>query len=43
MSVAFTSDQWWKNGVLYCLDVQSRVRARRTGTSLGRLARLAGP
>jgi maltose alpha-D-glucosyltransferase/alpha-amylase len=23
MSVAFTSDQWWKNGVLYCLDVQT--------------------
>jgi maltose alpha-D-glucosyltransferase/alpha-amylase len=23
MSVAFTSDQWWKNGVVYCLDVQT--------------------
>ncbi len=23
MTVAFTSDQWWKNGVLYCLDVQT--------------------
>jgi trehalose synthase len=23
VSVAFTSDQWWKNGVLYCLDVQT--------------------
>ena len=23
MSVEFTSDQWWKNGVVYCLDVQT--------------------
>ena len=23
MSIAFTSDQWWKNGVMYCLDVQT--------------------
>ena len=23
MSIAFTSDQWWKNGVVYCLDVQT--------------------
>ena len=23
MSVQFTSDQWWKNGVVYCLDVQT--------------------
>jgi trehalose synthase len=23
MSVSFTSDQWWKNGVVYCLDVQT--------------------
>jgi trehalose synthase len=23
MSVEFTSDQWWKNGVIYCLDVET--------------------
>jgi trehalose synthase len=23
MSVQFTSDQWWKNGVMYCLDVET--------------------
>jgi trehalose synthase len=23
VSIAFTSDQWWKNGVMYCLDVQT--------------------
>jgi glycosidase len=23
MSVEFTSDQWWKNGVVYCLDVET--------------------
>ena len=23
MSVQFTSDQWWKNGVVYCLDVET--------------------
>jgi maltose alpha-D-glucosyltransferase/alpha-amylase len=23
MSVEFTSDQWWKNGVMYCLDVET--------------------
>ena len=23
MSMQFTSDQWWKNGVIYCLDVET--------------------
>jgi maltose alpha-D-glucosyltransferase/alpha-amylase len=23
MSVQFTSDQWWKNGVMYCLDIET--------------------
>jgi trehalose synthase len=23
VSVEFTSDQWWKNGVIYCLDVET--------------------
>ncbi|HZM29046.1 MAG TPA: alpha-amylase family protein [Acidimicrobiales bacterium] len=25
MSVQFTSDQWWKNGVVYCLDVETFI------------------
>ncbi|HET6950486.1 MAG TPA: alpha-amylase family protein [Acidimicrobiales bacterium] len=32
MSVAFTSDQWWKNGVLYCLDVQTFLDGDGDGT-----------
>ena len=23
MSIARTSDQWWKNAVIYCLDVET--------------------
>ena len=23
MSIRITSDQWWKNGLIYCLDVET--------------------
>ena len=32
MSVQFTSDQWWKNGVVYCLDVETFLDADGDGT-----------
>ena len=38
MSVAFTSDQWWKNGVVYCLDVQTFLDG--DGDGVGDLAGL---
>ncbi|HEY6698215.1 MAG TPA: alpha-amylase family protein [Acidimicrobiales bacterium] len=38
MSIAFTSDQWWKNGVVYCLDVQTFLDA--DGDGVGDLAGL---
>jgi maltose alpha-D-glucosyltransferase/alpha-amylase len=31
MSVQFTSDQWWKNGVMYCLDVETFLDANGDG------------
>ena len=38
MSIAFTSDQWWKNGVVYCLDVQTFLDG--DGDGVGDLAGL---
>ena len=38
MSVEFTSDQWWKNGVVYCLDVETFLDA--DGDGVGDLAGL---
>ena len=40
MSIAFTSDQWWKNGVVYCLDVQTFLDGDCDG--VGDLAGLVG-
>ena len=31
MSVQFTSDQWWKNGVMYCLDVENFLDSNGDG------------
>jgi len=33
MSVQFTSDQWWKNGVMYCLDIETFLD--RNGDGVG--------
>jgi len=38
MSIAFTSDQWWKNGVVYCLDAQTFLD--KDGDGVGDLAGL---
>jgi trehalose synthase len=38
MSVRDTSDQWWKNGVLYCLDVESYLDS--DGDGVGDIAGL---
>jgi alpha-glucosidase len=38
MSIAFTSDQWWKNGVVYCLDAQTFLD--KDGDGAGDLAGL---
>jgi maltose alpha-D-glucosyltransferase/alpha-amylase len=39
MSIRTTSDQWWKNGVIYCLDVETFLDA--DGDGVGDLAGLA--
>jgi len=38
MSVEFTSDQWWKNGVVYCLDAETFLDG--DGDGVGDLAGL---
>jgi maltose alpha-D-glucosyltransferase/alpha-amylase len=47
VSVQFTSDQWWKNGAVYCLDVETYLDADGDGTGdmaglLQRIDYLAG-
>src|SRR5918995_5262084 len=32
MTLASTSDQWWKNGVIYCLDVETFLDGDGDGT-----------
>ncbi|HEX6238732.1 MAG TPA: alpha-amylase family glycosyl hydrolase, partial [Acidimicrobiales bacterium] len=39
MSITATSDQWWKNGVMYCLDVETFLDWN--GDGMGDLAGLA--
>jgi maltose alpha-D-glucosyltransferase/alpha-amylase len=39
MSIRTTSDQWWKNGVIYCLDVETFLDS--DGDGVGDLAGLA--
>ena len=38
MGLQFTSDQWWKNGVMYCLDVETYLDG--DGDGIGDLAGL---